>query len=408
MSDLLKNSEIVTTLQMLAKTLKTPEELVNLNNQLTKITIEAALNGEMKEYLGYGKHSTEGYNSGNSRNGYTKKTLKSEHGEMEIATPRDRNGEFNPVFLKKYQTRLGTLDAQILALYAKGLSTREIEALLYEMYGTEISAAVISQVTESVHEKVIEWQNRPLEAIYPIVYLDCIVVKVRQDKQVINKAIYLVLGINMHGHKELLGLWMSENEGAKFWLGVLTELKNRGVKDVFVACVDGLKGFPEAITAVFPKTQVQLCIVHMVRNSLAFVAWKDRQELVTDLKAIYHSITVEEAEKELDAFAAKWDSKYPRISRSWRTHWANLITFFQYPREIRKIIYTTNAVESLNSVIRKACNRHKLFPNDRAAIKVVYLTVEQAAKNWSMPLQDWNLAINQFMIWFEDRLPSTF
>jgi transposase-like protein len=393
---------------MLVKTLKTPEDLVNLNNQLTKITIEAALNGEMKEHLGYGKHSTEGYNSGNSRNGYTKKTLKSEHGEMEISTPRDRNGEFNPVFLKKYQTRLGTLDAQILALYAKGLSTREIEALLYELYGTEISAAVISQVTESVHEKVIEWQNRPLEAIYPIVYLDCIVVKVRQDKQVINKAIYLVLGINMHGRKELLGLWMSENEGAKFWLGVLTELKNRGVKDVFVACVDGLKGFPEAITAVFPKTQVQLCIVHMVRSSLAFVAWKDRQELVTDLKAIYHSITVDEAEKELDAFAAKWDSKYPRISRSWRTHWANLITFFQYPREIRKIIYTTNAVESLNSVIRKACNRHKLFPNDRAAIKVVYLTVEQAAKNWSMPLQDWNLAINQFMIWFEDRLPSTF
>jgi putative transposase len=408
MSDLLKNTDIVTTLQTLVKTLKTPEDLVNLNSQLTKITIEAALNGEMKDHLGYGKHSTEGYNSGNSRNGYTKKTLKSEHGEMEISTPRDRNGEFNPVFLKKYQTRLGTLDAQILALYAKGLSVREIEALLYEMYGTEISAAVISQVTESVHEKVIEWQTRLLDAIYPIVYLDCIVVKVRQDKQVINKSIYLVLGINMHGRKELLGLWMSENEGAKFWLGVLTELKNRGVKDVLVACVDGLKGFPDAIATVFPKTQVQLCIVHMVRNSLAFVAWKDRKELVTDLKAIYHSITVEEAEKELDAFASKWDSKYPRISRSWRTNWANLITFFQYPKDIRKIIYTTNAVESLNSVIRKACNRHKLFPNDRAAIKVVYLTVEQAAKNWSMPLQDWNLAINQFMIWFEDRLPSTF
>jgi putative transposase len=408
MSDLLKNSDIVTTLQTLVKTLKTPEDLVNLNSQLTKITIEAALNGEMKEHLGYNKHSTEGYNSGNSRNGYTKKTLKSEHGEMEISTPRDRNGEFNPVFLKKYQTRLGTLDAQILALYAKGLSTREIEALLYELYGTEISAAVISQVTESVHEKVIEWQNRPLDAIYPIVYLDCIVVKVRQDKQVINKSIYLVLGINMHGRKELLGLWMSENEGAKFWLGVLTELKNRGVKDVFVACVDGLKGFPDAIAAVFPKTQVQLCIVHMVRSSLAFVAWKDRKELVSDLKAIYHSITVEEAETELDAFAAKWDGKYPRISRSWRTNWANLITFFQYPKDIRKIIYTTNAVESLNSVIRKACNRHKLFPNDRAAIKVVFLTVEQAAKNWSMPLQDWNLAINQFMIWFEDRLHSSF
>lgn len=408
MNNLLKNPELIAALQTLGQNLKTPADLVNLNNELTKITIEAALNGEMNAHLGYGKHSIEGYNSGNSRNGYNRKTLKTQQGEMEIATPRDRNGEFNPIFISKYQTRLGTLDAQILALYAKGLSTREIAQVLYEMYGTEISAELISQITESVHEKVIEWQNRPLDSIYPILYLDCIVVKVRQDKQVINKAIYLALGVNMQGRKELLGLWMSENEGAKFWLSVLTELKNRGVKDVLVTCVDGLKGFPDAIAAVFPKTQVQLCIVHMVRNSLAFVAWKDRKEVVTDLKAIYHSVTVEEAEKELDAFASKWDDKYPRISRSWKAHWDNLITFFQYPKEIRKVIYTTNAIESLNSVIRKACDRHKLFPNDRAAMKVVYLTVEQASKNWTMPLQDWNLAINQFMIWFEDRLPSTF
>ena len=320
MNDLLKNPELIAALQTLGQNLKTPADLVNLNNELTKITIEAALNGEMNAHLGYGKHSTEGYNSGNSRNGYNRKTLKTQQGEMEIATPRDRNGEFNPIFISKYQTRLGTLDAQILALYAKGLSTREIAQVLYEMYGTEISAELISQITESVHEKVIEWQNRPLDSIYPILYLDCIVVKVRQDKQVINKAIYLALGVNMQGRKELLGLWMSENEGAKFWLSVLTELKNRGVKDVLVTCVDGLKGFPDAIAAVFPKTQVQLCIVHMVRNSLAFVAWKDRKEVVTDLKAIYHSVTVEEAEKELDAFASKWDDKYPRISRSWNPH----------------------------------------------------------------------------------------
>ena len=241
MNDLLKDPEIIAALQTLGKNLKTPAELVSLNNELTKITIEAALNGEMNVHLGYGKHSPEGYNSGNSRNGYNRKTLKSEYGEMEIATPRDRNGEFDPVFLTKYQTRLGTLDAQILALYAKGLSTRETAAVLQDMYGTEISAALISQVTESVHEQVIEWQNRPLDAIYPILYLDCIFVKVRQDKQVINKAIYLALGVNMQGRKELLGLWMSETEGAKFWLGVLTELKNRGVKDVLVACVDGLK-----------------------------------------------------------------------------------------------------------------------------------------------------------------------
>ena len=408
MSDLLKDPEIIAALQTLGKNLKTPSELVSLNNELTRITIEAALNGEMDVHLGYSKHSSDGYNSGNSRNGYNRKTLKSEQGEMKIASPRDRKGDFNPVFLAKYQTRLGTLDAQILALYARGLSTREIEDILYEMYGTQISAGLVSQVTESVHEKVVEWQNRPLDAIYPILYLDCIVVKVRQDKQVINKAIYLALGVNMQGRKELLGLWMSENEGAKFWLGVLTELKNRGVKDVLFACVDGLKGFPDAIATVFPKTQVQLCIVHMVRNSLAFVAWKDRKDVVTDLKAIYHSISVEEAEKELDAFAAKWDDKYPRISRSWRAHWDNLITFFQYPKEIRKVIYTTNAIESVNSVIRKACDRHKLFPNDRADMKVVFLTVEQASQNWSMPLQDWNLAINQFMIWFDDRLPSTF
>jgi len=408
MSELLKDPEIIAALQTLGKSLKTPSELVKLNNELTKLTIEAALKGEMDVHLGYEKHSPVGNNSGNSRNGYNRKTLKSEHGEMEIATPRDRKGEFDPVFLEKYKTRLGTLDAQILAMYAKGLSTREIEAILQEMYGTQISAGLVSQVTESVLEKVLEWQNRPLDAIYPILYLDCIVVKVRQDKQVMNKAIYLALGVNMQGRKELLGLWMSENEGAKFWLGVLTELKNRGVKDVLIACVDGLKGFPDAIATVYPDTQIQLCIVHMVRHSLAFVAWKDRKEIAADLKNIYHSVNDEEAEKELFAFAAKWDGKYPRISRSWQAHWANLITFFQYPKEIRKVIYTTNAIESLNSVIRKACDRHKLFPNDRAAMKIVYLTVEQAAKNWSMPIHNWNLAINQFMIWFEDRLPSTF
>ena len=408
MSDLLKDPEIIAALQTLGKSLKTPAELVKLNNELTKLTIEAALKGEMDVHLGYEKHSPVGNNSGNSRNGYNRKTLKSEHGEMEIATPRDRKGEFNPVFVEKYKTRLGTLDAQILAMYAKGLTTRETEAILQEMYGTQISAGLVSQVTESVLEKVLEWQNRPLDSIYPILYLDCIYVKVRQDKQVINKAIYLALGVNMQGRKELLGLWMSENEGAKFWLGVLTELKNRGVKDVLIACVDGLKGFPDAIATVYPGTQIQLCIVHMVRHSLAFVALKDRKEIAADLKAIYHSVNVEEAEKELLAFATKWDGKYPRISRSWQAHWANLITFFQYPKEIRKVIYTTNAIESLNSVIRKACDRHRLFPNDRAAMKIVYLTVEQASKNWSMPIHNWNLAINQFMIWFEDRLPSTF
>jgi transposase-like protein len=255
-------------------------------------------------------------------------------------------------------------------------------------------------------EKIIEWQARPLDEVYPIIYLDCIVVKIKQDKRVINKAIYVALGVNMAGQKELLGLWISENEGAKFWLSVLTELKNRGVKDVFVACVDGLTGFPDAIGAVFPKTQVQLCIVHMVRNSLRFVSWKDRKLIATDLKKIYQSITVEEAEMELESFARTWDSHYPSISQSWRNHWPNLIAFFDYPNEIRKIIYTTNAIESVNSVIRKATNARKIFPNDQSAMKVVYLAIENAAKKWSMPLRDWKPAINQFMIMYQDRMPN--
>jgi len=247
-----------------------------------------------------------------------------------------------------------------------------------------------------------------LGCLYPILYLDGIVVKIRQDKRVINKAVYVALGVNIHGHKELLGLWMSENEGAKFWLSVLTELKNRGVKDVFIACVDGLTGFPDAIAAVFPKTQVQLCIVHMMRNSLAFVSWKDRKAVAAGLKAIYQSITVEEAEQELVAFAQQWDKQYPSISASWRRHWLNLSAFFEYPDAIRKVIYTTNAIESLNSVIRKATERRKLFPSDQSAMKVVYLAIEQAAKKWTMPIRDWKPALNQFMILYQDRLTEIF
>jgi len=268
MNELFADQALIEAIQTLGKKMKTPADLAMLNSELVRITIEAALNGEMEVHLGYSKHSQAGYNTGNSRNGYNRKTLKGQHGENEIASPRDRKGQFEPAFIPKYQTRLDKFDEQILTLYAKGMSTRDIADTVREMYGTEISPALVSQVTESVLEGVIEWQHRPLEAIYPVIYMDCIHLKIRQDKQIINKAIYLVLGINLHGHKELLGIWISENEGAKFWLSVLTELKNRGVQDVMVACIDGLKGFPEAISAVFPKTQIQLCIVHMVRNSL--------------------------------------------------------------------------------------------------------------------------------------------
>ena len=408
MNELFADKALIEAIQTLGKKMKTPADLAILNSELVKLTIEAALNGEMDVHLGYNKHSPAGYNTGNSRNGYNRKTLKGQHGEIEIASPRDRKGQFEPAFIPKYQTRLDKFDEQILTLYAKGMSTRDIRDTVQEMYGTEISPALVSQVTESVLESVIEWQHRPLEAIYPVIYMDCIHLKIRQDKQIINKAVYLVLGINLHGHKELLGIWISETEGAKFWLSVLTELKNRGVQDVMVACIDGLKGFPEAISAVFPKTQIQLCIVHMVRNSLKFVAWKDRKEVANDLKEIYHSISVEQAEMQLQRFADKWDALYPRISASWRSNWANLIAFFQYPKEIRKVIYTTNAIESLNSVIRKACNNHKLFPNDNAALKVVFLAVEQTTKKWTMPIQNWQLALNQFMIFFEGRFPSNF
>ncbi|MBQ4880404.1 IS256 family transposase, partial [Pseudoalteromonas luteoviolacea] len=289
-------------------------------------------------------------------------------------------------------------------LYAKGMTTREIVETFKEMYDADVSPSLISRVTDAVIANVVEWQNRPLDAIYPIVYLDCIVVKIRQDKQVINKAVYLALGVNLEGHKELLGMWLSETEGAKFWLNVLTELQNRGVQDILIACVDGLKGFPDAINTVFPETKIQLCIVHMVRNAVKYVPWKDYKAVTTDLKLIYQSATEEEALMALESFSTRWDDKYPQISRSWRSHWNNLNTLFAYPADIRKAIYTTNAIESLNSVIRKAIKKRKLFPTDDSARKVIYLAIMDASKKWTMPIRNWKAAMNRFMIEFEDRL----
>jgi putative transposase len=405
MSDIIKDPAIISALQELARGVKSEKELSALTQDLLKITVEASLNAELDEHLGYPKYALEGYGSGNNRNGYGRKKLKSRHGVIEIETPRDRNGTFEPQIVAKHQTRFSHFDDQILALYAKGMTTREIVDTFRELYGADISPALVSKVTDAVLDQVIQWQSRPLDTLYPILYLDCLVVKIRQDKRVINKAVYLALGVNLEGKKELLGLWLSENEGAKFWLSVLTELKSRGVRDVFIACVDGLTGFPEAIAAVFPKTQVQLCIVHLVRNSLRFVAWKDRKAVAQGLKKIYQSITVTEAEQELAAFAEQWDRQYPSISRSWRSHWVHVIAFFDYPDEIRKVIYTSNAIESINSVIRKATDQRKLFPHDDSALKVIYLAIENASKKWSMPLRDWKPAINQFMIMFPERMP---
>ena len=388
----------------LAKDIKTEADLNALSRELLKLTVETALSAELTEHLGYEKHGDSRPAKGNARNGTTSKRLKSQHGDVEIETPRDRDGTFEPQLLRKNQTRLTQMDDQILTLYAKGLTTREIVDTFKEMYDADVSATLISKVTDRVLEQVTAWQSRPLDAIYPIVYLDCIVLKIREGMRVVNKAIYLALGVNMDGHKELLGLWMSENEGAKFWVSVLTELKNRGVKDILIACVDGLKGFPDAIAVEYPQTRIQLCLVHMVRNSLKYVSWKDYKAVTRDLKQIYHATTEDQALVELDQFGKTWDSQYPQITKSWTTHWVNLRTLFEFPSEIRKAIYTTNAVESLNSVIRAATKRRKVFPTDESAKKVIYLAIEQASKKWTMPIRNWKMALSRFEIEFGERL----
>jgi transposase-like protein len=396
--------ELQALAESFAKKIKTQADLGDFSKMLKKMTIEAALGGEMETHLGYAKHSVSGHHSGNSRNGYSRKTLKGDHGEVEIEIPRDRNGDFEPQLVRKGQTRLTQMDDQILALYAKGLTTREIVAFFKELYDADVSATLVSTVTEAVLERILEWQHRPLEPVYPIVYLDGMVIHVRENKRVIHKTVYLALGIDVSGHKVLLGIWIAQTEGAKFWLNVLTELQQRGVQDILIACVDGLSGFPDAIRSVYPQTKVQLCIVHMVRNSLKYVSWKDYKAVTTDLKRIYQSVSEIQAQHELDAFAQRWDTKYPKISQSWRNHWPDLITLFDYPPDIRKVIYTTNAIESLNSVIRKATTKRKLFPTDDSALKVIYLAIEAASKKWTMPIRNWKAAMNRFMIEFEDRI----
>lgn len=395
----MNHDELLALAREAGKSIKSEADLNDLRQKLMKVTIEAALNAELDDHLDSAETPKK-----NSRNGHSKKRLQTEDGEFDLKTPRDRAGDFEPQLVKKHQRRFTTMDDKILFLYAQGLSTREIVKAFQDMYGADISPTLISKVTDAVIEQVVEWQARPLDEVYPIVYLDCIVVKIRQDKTVINKAIYLALGVNLDGHKDLLGLWISENEGAKFWLNVLTELQNRGVKDILIACVDGLKGFPDAISTAFPQTQIQLCIVHMVRNSMKYVSWKEYRAVTADLKRIYQSTTEDDALLALDQFAATWDEKYPQISKSWRTHWANLNTLFRYPEDIRKAIYTTNAIESLNSVIRKAIKKRKLFPTDDAAKKVIYLAVTEASKKWTMPIRNWRGALNRFTIEFEERL----
>ena len=394
-------------IDQLLKDYKTPDDVLGDNGllkQLTKAVLERALQAELTHHLGYDKHSPQGKNSGNSRNGTSKKTLKGDFGTLPLDVPRDRDSSFEPAIVPKGETRFEGFDDKILSLYARGMTTRQIQQHLEEIYQVDISPTLISTVTEAVIDEVRAWQSRPLEAVYPVVYFDCLMVKIRDGAHVVNKAIYLAVGLTRQGQKDALGLWVSPNEGAKFWLGVVTELKNRGVSDLFIACVDGLKGLPEAIEAVFPATQVQQCVVHQVRQSLNFVSWKERKAVAADLKAIYTAATREQGEMRLEEFAAKWDGRYPTISASWRRNWERLAVFFAYPAEIRKVIYTTNTIESINSGIRKVIKNRGSFPSDEAALKLIYLALQNISRKWTMPVKDWRAALNQFAILYEGRL----
>ena len=373
-----------------------------LIKQLSKCILERALEAEMQAHLGYDRYERNA--SENARNGSFKKNLTTENGQLELEVPRDRKGSFEPVIVKKKQTRIEGLDDKIISLYAKGMSVSDIKIQMQELYGAEISESLISRITDDVIDEVKLWQSRALESVYPIVFFDCLVLKVRQDKRIINKSVYVALGIDLSGRKDVLGLWISDNEGAKFWLNNLTELKNRGLSDILIACTDNLTGMSDAIAAVYPKCEHQLCIVHQIRNSLKFVSYKDRKELAADLKPIYQAVTEDEAQSALEYFEEKWGKQYPQIAKSWYNNWDNLMIFLQYPEAIRRIIYTTNSIESLNNQLRKVTKNKRVFPSDESVFKTLYLTIEYITRKWSMPIQNWNEAMAHFLIKFEDRI----
>jgi putative transposase len=373
---------------------------------LSKQLMERMLQGELTHHLGYEKHATEGHNTGNSRNGKSKKTVKTGNGEIAIEVPRDRNSEFEPILIEKRQSRFKLLDDQVLSLYSRGMTVRDIQEHVSEIYGTEISIDLISSITDSVISDVTEWRNRPLDKLYPIVFIDGFVVKARLDSVVCNRTVYIIYGITMEGHKEVLGLYLGEAEGAKFWLYVLTELKNRGLEDIFILCADGLKGLPEAVEATFPKAIFQTCIVHMTRHSLNYVPYNDKKAVATDLKKIYQSNTVELAIEALDEFEITWGDKYPAIIKSWRNNWEKITPFLQFPKEIRRVIYTTNIVESLNNTLRKSVRNRGHFSTEDGIMKVLYLAIRGVSKKWNMPIRDWKQALNHFAIMFSERFPE--
>jgi putative transposase len=400
----------------------TVEDLSGLMRLMMKSALERMLNTEMDVHLGRRPAATtgdaqsppaeaaaasSGQRRSNRRNGRSRKTVQGDQGELTIATPRDRDGTFEPQLIGKHQRRVPGFDEKILALYAKGMTTRDIQDIVRQLYGVEVSATLISEITTDLDAEVTAWRTRPLDSVWPIVYFDGIVVHVRgANGRVTPHTVYVALGVNLEGHKELLGLWLGENEGAKFWLACLTDLKNRGLRDIFVACIDGLSGFAEAIHAAYPQTAVQLCIVHLVRAALRYVSTQDSKPVIADLKKIYQAATVVEAEAALESFAQAWDTKYPTIAKMWRAKWTDIITLFDYPPPIRKAIYTTNAIESVNSVIRKFTRNRKIYPNEESALKIVYMAIHEASRKWTMPIHHWKQALNHFAVLFEERLPK--
>jgi transposase-like protein len=406
----------------IAVSISTQQELGDVMRLMTKSVIERMLDAEMDVHLGQEHESAtttanptttntnpeqgKGTRRRNRRNGASAKTVQGESGQLNIATPRDRNGTFEPLLIPKYERRLAGFDDKVLALYAKGMSTRDIQELVKTLYGVELSPTLISSLTDAVDDEVTAWHSRPLESVFPIVYFDGIVVHVRgAGGRVSQHTIYVALGVNLTGHKELLGLWLAESEGAKFWLHVLTDLKSRGLNDIFVACVDGLAGFPDAIRAAYPQTKVQLCVVHLVRAALRYVADKDSKAVIRDLKKIYQAATLLEAEQALEDFAQAWQASYPTIIKMWRAKWTDIITLFDFPPPIRKAISTTNAIESVNSVIRKFTRNRKIYPNEASALKITFMAIREASKKWTLPIKNWKAALNHFAILYEDRLP---
>lgn len=399
--------EMIEQLKVDLSKAKNYNDLMGKDGAIKKLigkTLEQMLESELTEELGYERYSPEGKNSGNSRNGKTHKTLKNDNGQIELTVPRDRNGEFDPVIVKKYEKTIGPIEEKIISMYAKGMTTRDIQTHITEIYGIDISPTLVSNITNKIVHLAEEWQNRPLEKVYPIVFFDAIHYKIRDEsRKVTSKAAYTCLAVNIEGHKDLLGLWIGEAEGANFWLSVLTELKNRGVEDIFIASIDGLKGFPEAINTIFPRTEIQLCVIHQIRNTLKYVASKDQKQFMKELKEVYKAPTEDAALLNLDQLEENWSKKYTLAIKSWRNNWDNLATFFKYPEEIRTIIYTTNAVEALHRQFRKVTKSRSLFPNDDALKKMLFLAYRDLSKKWTMPIRNWAIVLSNFSIYFKDR-----